>query len=135
MGIFQKITNLFANKQKIEKEIATLQKSCKHSEKSVKQVRKNVDSTSPSIRYLCDECLKELGYPNQQDIDSFFREEKTFLNVVAFCEGENKEMKIFSLSPIEISLFKMFSEIIDHEVGNQNQYVSLSMGEGKNGKV
>ena len=74
MGIFQKITNLFANKQKIEKEIATLQKSCKHSEKSVKQVRKNVDSTSPSIRYVCDECLKVLGYPNQQDIDSFFRE-------------------------------------------------------------
>ena len=74
MGIFQKITNLFAKKQKIEKEIATLQKSCKHNEKSVKQVRKNVDSTSPSIRYVCDECLKVLGYPNQQDIDSFFRE-------------------------------------------------------------
>ena len=74
MGIFQKINNLLAKKQKIEKEIATLQNSCKHYKKSVKAVRKNVDSTSPSIRYVCDECLKVLGYPNQQDIDSFFRE-------------------------------------------------------------
>ena len=74
MGIFQKITNLFAKKQKIEKEIAALQKSCKHSKKSVRAVRKNVDSTSPSIRYVCDECLMVLGYPNQQDKDNFFKE-------------------------------------------------------------
>ena len=74
MGIFQKITNLFAKKQKIEKEIATLQNSCKHYKKSVKAVRKNVDSTSPSLRYVCDECLMILGYPTQQDIDNFFKE-------------------------------------------------------------
>ena len=74
MGIFQKINNLFAKKQKIEKEIALLQDSCNHSKKSVKSVRKNVDSTSPSIRYICDECSMVLGYPNQQDIDNFFKE-------------------------------------------------------------
>ena len=74
MGIFQKINNLFAKKQKIEKEIALLQDSCKHHKKSVKAVRKNVDSTSPSIRYVCDECLMVLGYPNQQDINNFFKE-------------------------------------------------------------
>ena len=74
MGIYQKITNLFAKKQKIEKEIAILQKSCNHSKKSVKQVRERVDSSNPSIRYVCDECLMILGYPNQQDIDRFFRE-------------------------------------------------------------
>jgi len=74
MGIFQKINNLLAKKQKIEKEIATLQKSCNHSKKSVKSVRKNVDSSSPSIRYVCDKCLMVLGYPNQQDKDNFFKE-------------------------------------------------------------
>ena len=74
MGIFQKINNLFAKKQKIEKEIALLQDSCKHHKKSVKAVRKNVDSTSPSIRYVCDDCFKVLGYPNQQDINNFFKE-------------------------------------------------------------
>ena len=74
MGIFQKITNLFANKQKIEKEIATLQKSCKHSKKSVKQVRERVDSTSPVVRYVCDECSIILGYPTQQEKDDFLKE-------------------------------------------------------------
>tara|TARA_B100000674_G_C37727732_1_gene862831 strand:- start:671 stop:895 length:225 start_codon:yes stop_codon:yes gene_type:complete len=74
MGIFQKINNLLAKKQKIDKEIAILQKSCKHPKKSVRLVRKNVDSTSPSIRYVCDECSMVLGYPTQQDKDNFFKE-------------------------------------------------------------
>jgi len=74
MGLFQKINDLFAKKQKIEKEIAILQKSCKHSKKSVKQVRERVDSSSPVIRYVCNECLMVLGYPNQQDKDNFFKE-------------------------------------------------------------
>ena len=74
MGIFQKINNLLAKKQKIDKEIAILQKSCKHLKKSVRLVRKNVDSTSPSIRYVCDECSMVLGYPTQQDKDNFFKE-------------------------------------------------------------
>jgi len=74
MGIFQKINDLFAKKQKIEKEIATLQKSCGHRKKSVRQVRERVDSSSPSIRYICDECLLVLGYPNKQDTEKFFKE-------------------------------------------------------------
>jgi phage shock protein A len=74
MDIFHKIINLFAKKQKIEKEIATLQKSCKHSKKSVKAVRKSVDSTSPSIRYVCDECFMVLGYPSSKEVNKFFKE-------------------------------------------------------------
>jgi peptidoglycan hydrolase CwlO-like protein len=74
MGIYQKITNLFAKKQEIEKEIASLQKSCNHRERSVKQVRERGDSSSPVIRYVCNECSMLLGYPVQQDIDKFFRE-------------------------------------------------------------
>jgi|TARA_R110001583_G_scaffold154345_1_gene306024 rubrerythrin len=74
MGLFQKINDLFAKKQKIEKEIIILQKSCKHSKKSVKQVRERVDSSSPVIRYVCNECLMVLGYPNQQDENNFFKE-------------------------------------------------------------
>ena len=74
MGIFQKINNLLAKKQKIDKEIAILQKSCKHPKKSVRLVRENVGSTSPFIRYVCDECFMVLGYPTQQDKDNFFKE-------------------------------------------------------------
>tara|TARA_A100001201_G_scaffold27492_1_gene30201 strand:+ start:695 stop:961 length:267 start_codon:yes stop_codon:yes gene_type:complete len=74
MGIFQKINNLFNQKQKIEKEIAILQKSCKHSKRSVRAIRKNVDIASPSIRYVCDECSMILGYPSKEDFDKFFKE-------------------------------------------------------------
>ena len=74
MGIFQKINNLLAKKQKIKKEIVDLQKSCNHSKKSVKQVREHVASSSPSIRYVCDECSIVLGYPTQQEKDDFFKE-------------------------------------------------------------
>jgi DNA-directed RNA polymerase subunit M/transcription elongation factor TFIIS len=74
MGIFKRITDLFTKKQEIEKEIATLQKSCKHSKKSVKQVRERVDSSSPVIRYVCDECSKIIGYPNSKDLDNFLKE-------------------------------------------------------------
>jgi len=74
MSIFQRITNLFAKKQEIEKEIATLQNSCKHIKKSVKAVRENVDSTSPVIRWVCDECSSILGYPSEWDKNNFFKE-------------------------------------------------------------
>ncbi len=74
MGISQKIAALLGKRHKIEKEIAKLQKSCKHSVKSVKQVRERVDSSSPVVRYVCDECSLILGYPNQQDKDNFFKE-------------------------------------------------------------
>jgi hypothetical protein len=74
MSIYQKISNLFAKKQKIKKEIVDLQKSCNHSKKSVKQVREHVASSSPSIRYVCDECFMVLGYPTQQERDDFLKE-------------------------------------------------------------
>ena len=74
MGIFRKITDLFAKKKKIEKEIATLQKSCNHRRKSVKQVREREGSSSPVIRWVCDNCSKIIGYPSKQETDNFFRE-------------------------------------------------------------
>ena len=74
MGISQKIAALFGKWHKIEKEIAKLQKSCKHSAKSVKQVRERVGSSNLIIRYVCDECSKVLGYPTQQETNNFLKE-------------------------------------------------------------
>ena len=74
MGLSQNIAALLGKRHNIEKEIVKLQKSCKHSVKSVKLVRKDVDSTSPSIRYVCNECSLILGYPTQQEINDFFKE-------------------------------------------------------------
>jgi len=75
MGIFQKITSLFAKKQEIDKEIAILQKSCKHSKKSIKIIREHVDSTSPVIRWVCNECSMVVGYPNINEINGFLNNE------------------------------------------------------------
>tara|TARA_R110001606_G_C15292741_1_gene641754 strand:+ start:343 stop:567 length:225 start_codon:yes stop_codon:yes gene_type:complete len=74
MGVSQKIAVLLEKRRKVEKEIAKLQKSCKHSGKSVKQIWEYVDSSTPIIRYICDECLMVLGYPNQQEKDNYFKE-------------------------------------------------------------
>ena len=74
MGIFRKITDLFAKKQKIEKDIAKLQKSCKHSKKSVKSVRERLDSHTTVIRYVCDECLLPIGYPNKKDMENYLNQ-------------------------------------------------------------
>jgi len=74
MSIFRRITNLFARKQKIEKEIADLQKSCKHTNKSVKAVREHVDSSIPVIRWVCDDCLRIVGYPTPQEEEKYFNE-------------------------------------------------------------
>jgi len=74
MGIYQKITALFIKKQKIEKEIATLQKACKHNNKSVRSVRENVDSSQSVVRWVCDDCSKVIGFPDSIEIDKFFKE-------------------------------------------------------------
>jgi len=70
----KKVAKLLEERQKINKKIEDIQKRCPHFNTTVRQIRENVDSTSPSIRYVCDECLKILGYPNQQDINNFFKE-------------------------------------------------------------
>ena len=74
MGTYQKIDALFIKKQKIEREIATLQKACKHKKKSVRPVRENVDSPQSVIRWVCDDCSKIIGFPNPAEIDKFFKE-------------------------------------------------------------
>ena len=74
MGIFRSIADLFVKKQEIEKKIAILQNSCNHHKKTVRAIRENVDSSSPVIRYVCNECSKVLGYPNDQEVNKFFRE-------------------------------------------------------------
>ena len=73
MGLNQEIADLFAKRQKIEKEIEILQYSCKHSKKSIKQVRERVDSISPVIRWVCNKCSKIIGYPNNEELQKYLK--------------------------------------------------------------
>tara|TARA_B100000287_G_C20016025_1_gene536505 strand:- start:121 stop:345 length:225 start_codon:yes stop_codon:yes gene_type:complete len=74
MGRSQKIASLLGEKQKIEKEIAKLQQECKHSAKSVKSIRENVDSTVSVVRWVCDDCNTVVGIPNNDDLQNYLKQ-------------------------------------------------------------
>ena len=74
MGRIPKVATLLGERQKIEKEIENLQKSCQHSTKSIKSVRERLDSTSMVIRYVCDECLLLIGYPSKEEIHNYLKQ-------------------------------------------------------------
>ena len=70
----QKIATLLGKRQKIEREIAKLQKLCDHPSNSVKSVRERLDSTTTVIRHVCDECSSIVGIPNNKDLQKFLRQ-------------------------------------------------------------
>ena len=69
-----KVAGLLDKKHKIEREIEKIQKSCKHPTKSIKSIRERVDSHTTVIRWVCDECLSPIGYPNEKDLNNFFKQ-------------------------------------------------------------
>ena len=69
-----KVADLLNKKQKIEKEIREIQKSCKHPSKSLKATRERVDSHTTVIRWICDVCYLPIGYPNNKDLNNFFKQ-------------------------------------------------------------
>ena len=68
MSIYQKIQNLFAQKQKVEKEIVDIQKSCKHTNEIITSIRENEANQNSVIRCVCMDCNKVLRYPTNQEI-------------------------------------------------------------------
>ena len=74
MGKIPKVAKLFEKRQKIEKEIEEIQKSCQHSQKSIKYVRERLDSTTMVIRYVCDKCLLIIGYPNKEETQNHLKQ-------------------------------------------------------------
>ena len=74
MGRIPKVATLLEERQKIEKEIENLQKSCQHSTKSIKYVRERLDSTTMVVRYVCDECCLIVGIPNNDKLQNFLKQ-------------------------------------------------------------
>ena len=73
MGKPQKIAKLLGKRQKIEKEIEGLQRSCQHPTKSIKNVRERLDSTTTVIRWICDECFLIIGIPNNNELQNYLK--------------------------------------------------------------
>ena len=74
MGKSQKVATLLGERQKIEKEIEDIQKSCQHPTKSIKNVRERLDSTSMVTRYVCDKCSLIIGIPNNDELQNFLKQ-------------------------------------------------------------
>ena len=74
MGNSQKIATLFRERQKIEKEIEKIQKSCHHLSKTIKPTRERLDSTTMVIRYVCDECFSVVGIPNNNELQNYLKQ-------------------------------------------------------------
>ena len=74
MGKSQKVATLLGERQKIEKEIEKIQKSCQHPTKSIKNVRERLDSQTTVVRYVCDECSLIIGIPNNDELQNFLKQ-------------------------------------------------------------
>ena len=74
MGKSQKVAALLGERQKIEKEIEEIQKSCQHTTKSIKNVRERLDSQTTVVRYVCDECSLIIGIPNNDELQNFLKQ-------------------------------------------------------------
>ena len=69
-----KVADLIEKRQKITKEIEDIQKRCPHFSRSVKSVRERLDSQTMFIRYVCDECLLIIGYPNNKEMQNYLNQ-------------------------------------------------------------
>jgi len=74
MGKSQKVATLLGERQKIEKEIEDIQKSCQHPTKSIKNVRERLDSQITVVRYVCDECSLIIGIPNNDELQNYLKQ-------------------------------------------------------------
>ena len=74
MGKSQKVAALLGERQKIEKEIEDIQKSCQHPTKSIKNVRERLDSQTTVVRYVCDECSLIIGIPNNDELQNYLKQ-------------------------------------------------------------
>ena len=74
MGKPLKVAILLEKRQKIEKEIEELQKSCPHPTKSVKFTRERLDSTVMVIRWTCDTCYSIVGIPNNNELQNYLKQ-------------------------------------------------------------
>ena len=74
MGKSQKVATLLGERQKIEKEIEEIQKSCQHPTKSIKNVRERLDSTTMVIRWTCDTCSSVVGIPNNNELQNYLKQ-------------------------------------------------------------
>ena len=71
MANTKNVTSLLEEKRKISKEIENLQSKCNHSYKSVKSIKEREDASTFVIRWVCNDCKKVIGIPNEHEINKY----------------------------------------------------------------
>jgi len=68
-----KVADLINKRQKIDKKIEDIQKECPHFSRSIKSIRERLDSTTMVIRWVCDDCIRIVGYPSIEEVNKFIK--------------------------------------------------------------
>ena len=71
MARSKKVASLLEKKRKISKEIEDLQNECDHFNKSIKSTQEYEVSTTFVIRWVCNDCERIIGIPNEQEINKY----------------------------------------------------------------
>ena len=68
MANVKKVASLIEKKRIISKEIDELQNNCVHLKKSIKSTKENEASSTLIFRWMCNDCERIVGIPNEQEI-------------------------------------------------------------------
>ena len=71
MAKFKKVASLIEKKREISKEIEDLQNECNHFNKSLKSTKEHEDSSTFVFRWICDDCERVVGIPNEQELNKY----------------------------------------------------------------
>jgi len=71
MANTKKVSSLIEEKRKISKEIESLQNKCAHLRKSVRSTKEREDTSTFIVRWICDDCERIIGVPNEQEINKY----------------------------------------------------------------
>ena len=71
MANSKKVASLIEKKRKISKEIEDLQNNCGHLNKIIKSIKENEDSSTFVIRWVCIDCERMIGIPNDNEINKY----------------------------------------------------------------
>ena len=74
MANTKKVASLLEKKRKISKEIENLQNKCNHFKKSVRSTKEREDASTFIIRWICDDCEKVIGIPNDEELNNYLKQ-------------------------------------------------------------
>ena len=74
MAKSKRVATLIEKKRKISKEIEDLQNDCNHLKKSLKSTKEYEVSSTFIIRWICDDCEKVIGIPNDEELNNYLKQ-------------------------------------------------------------